>query len=182
MVADCNYSCQYFKNFIFMGFISGYSSDWGCKFLAFHVLYIQLLLWHTNASTGCCFFYIRYFILTASSLVSLLHKYFKLIAKAKFGHWKFWDSQTPHIWFQIVNLALKIEPYKIHTHTFEYPLWICISNKNLKKWTFTIRDRQTPNVQFQISKINSLNISQMKKVEFPISKFKNLIPLIHHSI
>jgi len=42
-------------------------------------------------------FYLRYLILTASSLVSLLHKYFKLLAKAKFGHWKFWDIQTPHI-------------------------------------------------------------------------------------
>jgi hypothetical protein len=78
---------------------------------------------HPNSSLICkciywvLFFYIRYLILTASSLVSLLHKYFKLLAKAKFEHWKFWDSQTPHIWFHIINLASNIEPYKIHTHT-----------------------------------------------------------------
>ena len=58
----------------------------------------------------------------------------------------FWDSKTPQIWFQIGK----------------------------KKWTLTIWESQTPNVQFQNLKIDSLNISQIKKVEHPISKFKFL--------
>ena len=60
----------------------------------------------------------------------------------------FWDSKTPQIWFQI--------------------------GKKKKKWTLTIWESQTPNVQFQNLKIDSLNISQIKKVEHPISKFKLL--------
>ena len=60
----------------------------------------------------------------------------------------FWDSKTPQIWFQI--------------------------GKKKKKWTLTIWESQTPNVQFQNLKIDSLHISQIKKVEHPISKFKLL--------
>ena len=59
----------------------------------------------------------------------------------------FWDSKTPHIWFQI--------------------------GKG-KKNEHSQSESQTPNVQFQNLKIDSLNISQIKKVEHPISKYKLL--------
>ena len=85
--------------------------------------FLLLLTLHPNSSLICkCIYWVLFYlyqILNSDSFQSgfTLLKYFKLLAEAKFRHWKFWDSQTPHIWFHIVNLASNIELYKIHTHT-----------------------------------------------------------------
>ena len=57
----------------------------------------------------------------------------------------FWDSKTPHIWFQILTK-------KKNEHS---------QSERAKHQMFNF-------------KIDSLNISQIKKVEHPISKFKLL--------
>ena len=81
-------------------------------------------------------------------LPALLHFHINItncLPQCKVWTLVFWDSETPCIWFQILTKK------KMNTH-------------NLRE----------PNTKCSISKIDSLNISQIKKVEHPISKFKLL--------
>ena len=66
---------------------------------------------------------------------------------AKFGHWYFGTVKHPKSDFKLEK----------------------------KKWTLTIWESQTPNVQFQNLKIDSLNISQIKKVEHPFKSEQHTI-------